>query len=181
MKKIIRLIFKLLFWGGAVVPNPLVRAQESSADLPGMAEMNQLTTFTSNPSPNILSKSVAGFLLLPDSAYRVGSKEYFMQLSQKNRTAAWILLGAGTAMMVGGAAAFGSSWDSGTATETDIAGFIVLGGVIADVVSIPFFITAARHKRRAMTFSAGSQLVPVRFDPSNPYQAQATISLLIYW
>ncbi len=181
MKKIMRLIFTLLLWGGAVIPNPLAWAQESSADLLSMAGKDRLTTFTRSPSPNFLPASASGFLLLSDSVYRVGSKEYFMQLSQKNRTAAWVFLGAGTAMMIGGAVAFDSSWDSEYATKTDIAGFIVLGGVIADVVSIPFFITAAKHKRRAMALSAGSQLVPVRYDPANPFHAQANVTIRIYW
>lgn len=181
MKKIMRLIFTLLLWGGAVIPNPLAWAQESSADLLSMAGKDRLTTFTRSSSPNFLPKSSAGFLFLSDSAYRVGSKEYFMQLSKKNRTAAWVLLGVGTAMMIGGAAAFDSSWDSGSASETDISGFIVLGGLIADVVSIPFFITAAKHKKRAMALSAGSQLVPVHPNPANLFHAQANITIRISW
>ena len=112
MKKIIRLIFTLLLWGGAVIPSPPAMAQESDADLCSMAGENRLTTFAHSPSSNYFFPSASGSLLLPDSAYRVGSKAYFLQLSKKNRTAAWTLLGVGTAMMIGGAAAFDSSWDS---------------------------------------------------------------------
>jgi hypothetical protein len=46
------------------------------------------------------------------------SKDYLLQKSKKQNTAAWILLGGGTAMAIGGLAAFDTSWDSGSNSFT---------------------------------------------------------------
>ena len=80
-------------------------------------------------------------------------KDFYLALSKKHNTTGWVLLLSGTAMIVGGAVAFDSSWDESSATSTDISGFILLAGVIADLASIPFFISAGVNKRKAAYLS----------------------------
>ncbi len=47
-------------------------------------------------------------------------------------------------MKVGGAIGFDDSWDSGSNSATDTYGFLMLGGIVSDIVSIPFFISSAK-------------------------------------
>jgi hypothetical protein len=69
-------------------------------------------------------------------------------------------IGGGTAMIVGGAIAFSHNWDYGSYTATDISGFVLLGGIVADiVVSIPFFVSAHKHKIRAARVAITSQKI----------------------
>ena len=87
------------------------------------------------------------------------SKDYYLQKSKNRKTAAWILLGGGTAMIVGGAIAFAHNWDYGFYTATDISGFVLLGGLVADIVSIPFFVSAHKNKIRAARIAITSQKI----------------------
>jgi hypothetical protein len=84
-------------------------------------------------------------------------KEFYLEKSKKQKTAGFILLGVGTAMVIGGAAAFNSSWDSESNSSTDFYGFVMLAGVVADITSIPLFISAGINKRKAATLSVGLQ------------------------
>ncbi|MFD2791601.1 hypothetical protein [Arenibacter sp. H213] len=81
------------------------------------------------------------------------SKDYFLQKSKKQNTAAWVLLGGGTAMAIGGLAAFDASWDSSSSSTTDIAGIIGITGIVANLASIPYFISAAKNKKTAMSIT----------------------------
>lgn len=75
------------------------------------------------------------------------SKDYYIQKSKKQKTAGWILLGAGaglitTAFIVG---------NSNDATIDDIgtSGGLVIAGTLAGIGSIPLFIASSRNKRKA--------------------------------
>ena len=87
-------------------------------------------------------------------------KNHYQQKSKHQKTAAWILLSGGTIMAVAGGISFSSNWDLGSNSATDVSGFIMLGGIIADIVSIPFFVSAAKNKRKAAA---------IVFNPQNNY------------
>jgi hypothetical protein len=86
-------------------------------------------------------------------------KDFYLQKSKNQKTTGLILAGAGTALIVVGGYVFDKSWDEVSATTTDIAGFAVLTGVLADLASIPYFISSCRNKKKAATFSLGYQSV----------------------
>jgi len=99
-------------------------------------------------------------LAVPAVAQKVSppeSRAYYEERSRKQKTAGWILLGSGTVMAVGGFFAFGNSWYSGSYTETDIYGFVMLGGVASTIASVPFFINSGKNARKAATLSLKSQ------------------------
>jgi len=84
------------------------------------------------------------------------SKDYFLQKSKKQKTTAWILLAGGTAMVFGGAALFDNNydyWDSQSNSGESIGSVLMLAGVIADGASIPYFISAGKNKRTAMSIT----------------------------
>ena len=107
------------------------------------------------------------------------SKDYFLQKSKKQKTAAWILLGGGTAIAVGGFATFDSSWDSGSASTTDIAGVIGTVGFLTSLASIPYFISAGKNKKTAMSITFNYKPVYLSNDNLAETQSYPTMSLKI--
>ena len=93
-------------------------------------------------------------------------QDFYLRKSKNQKTTGLILAGAGTALILAGGYAFDKSWDEVSATATDIAGFAVLTGVLADLASIPYFISSCRNKKKAATFSLGYQSVYFRCDNS---------------
>lgn len=87
------------------------------------------------------------------------TKEYYLQKSKNQNTAAWILLSAGGLMTIIGAVSFNDSWDNGSASSTDTAGFIMLGGVASSLVSIPLFISSGKNARKAAKLSINNQAI----------------------
>lgn len=84
-----------------------------------------------------------------DSRSNEFNKDYYLQKTKTQNTVGWILLGAGTTAIVAGII-------SGTKKDDDLAdvgvGVVaVVSGVVVDLVSIPFFISAAKNKKRAAT------------------------------
>jgi hypothetical protein len=100
------------------------------------------------------------------------SKDYYLQKSKNKNTIGWILLGGGTAMIVGGAifypkresppsyssfsSAFSSFSEAFTLNANDI---IILIGTGADIISIPFFISAHKNKKRAASVAITNQKI----------------------
>ena len=107
------------------------------------------------------------------------SKDYYLQKSKNKKTVAWILLGGGTAMAVAGAIAFSDNWDKGSNTATDISGFILLGGFVADIVSIPFFISAHKNKKRAVSIVFTNQKIFLPAKNNNGLIARPSVVIRV--
>jgi predicted MFS family arabinose efflux permease len=108
------------------------------------------------------------------------NKDFYLQISKKQNTTGWVLLLSGTAMAVGGAMAFNRSWDEGSATSTDIFGVVLLAGVIADLVSIPFFISAGVNKRMAARLSFNLQDYPPGLYSAGSFSPAVSMRLSIH-
>lgn len=82
-------------------------------------------------------------------------------LKAKNQqTAAWTLIGFGTAMIGGGVliAATPSS-DYNNEVDSALSGiFLITGGVILDLVSIPFFVGASNNRQHAKEVTTSLKL-----------------------
>ncbi|MBL7848975.1 MAG: hypothetical protein JNL40_16020 [Cyclobacteriaceae bacterium] len=76
--------------------------------------------------------------------------DYLAKSKSQERTAT-TLLACGTAMMIVGYIGFNNTYDSNTNGDTDVFGFLVLGGFAMDVASVPFFIGSSRNARKATT------------------------------
>jgi len=76
--------------------------------------------------------------------------DYHISKMRVNKTAAWITLGGGVAMVVGGIVWNSSAFTFGPDSEdvTDGLWLSYLGGATA-LVSIPLFIAAGKHKKKA--------------------------------
>ena len=75
----------------------------------------------------------------------------YLQKSKNQKTAAWVLLGGGTAL-IGAGFLIGDSKES---TFDDAATGVVLAGigVLSSIGSIPLFIASGKNKRKAMKAS----------------------------
>lgn len=109
---------------------------------------------------------LALFLMMPNIHGQEASKadetkNYYLEKSKNQKTTAWILLGSGTAMAIGGAIGFSENfWES----SADTYGYIMIAGIVADLVSIPFFISASKNKKKAASLAFNIQNVPYHID-----------------
>ena len=80
------------------------------------------------------------------------SKDAYLKKSKAQKQTAWTLLGVGTASMgAGWLLASSLSGDVGQDVEEGYYGALLFtGGLIVDLVSIPFFTASTRNKKRAM-------------------------------
>ena len=94
------------------------------------------------------------------------AKQNYLTKSKKQKTAAWLLAGGGTALIITGLAI-----DSGkpefnllclcyVGSKDATRGALVGTGILAIGGSIPLFIASARNKRKAMNVSFNMQRVP---------------------
>jgi len=97
------------------------------------------------------------------------SQEYYLEKSARCKRAAWIMLGGGTAMLVGGCIVAENAATANDNTIDDVvsdaataeAGAIValIGGNLA-LGSIPLFITAHHYKKKAMSMNMSFKMQP---------------------
>jgi hypothetical protein len=87
---------------------------------------------------------------------KYGTKDYYLQKSKRQKTAAWVLLIGGTALMGAGLLIA----DSKNATFDQAgAGAVMIGiGFLADLGSIPLFIASKKNKNRAMKASVSLKI-----------------------
>ena len=91
-------------------------------------------------------------------------KTDYLVKSKNQKTAAWVLLGGGTAL-IGIGFLIG---DSKNSTFDDAATGAVLGGIgfLSTIGSIPLFIASGKNKRRAMKASTFIKMENVRMIPN---------------
>ncbi len=95
----------------------------------------------------LLALPAAGFCQKTNDTVPVVKTDYLVK-SKNQKTAAWVLLGGGVALM-GAGYLIG---DSKNATFDDAGTGVVLGGIgfLSAVGSIPLFIASGKNKRKAM-------------------------------
>lgn len=79
------------------------------------------------------------------------TREDYLLKSKKKETAAWTVLGIGTAAIAGGILiSVGENDDINSVYTTTFTGIpLVLTGVLLDLISIPLFKSARKNKKRA--------------------------------
>lgn len=104
------------------------------------------------------------------------TKQDYLQKSKKQKTAAWVLLGGGTAVAVGAAILdVSSDW---TKSETPYL-VAISAGCASMIGSIPLFIVSRRSKKRAMNVSTNFDIrqTPVPTNTRLALYSTPTLSL----
>jgi len=125
----------------------------------------------------LLLMTTSSFCQQTDFSQSLTQKDY-LQKSKKQKTAAWVLLGGGFALAVGGAILDASSdW---TKSETPYLVAIFVGGA-SMVGSIPLFIASGRNKRKAMNASTYFEIRqnPIPTNTGLTLHSTPTLSLKI--
>jgi len=106
----------------------------------------------------LLALPAASFCQKTNDSVPVIKTDYLVK-SKNQKTAAWVLLGGGVAL-IGAGFLIG---DSKNATFDDAGTGVVLGGIgfLSAVGSIPLFIASGKNKRKAMNASAFIKLETV--------------------
>ena len=139
-------------------------------------------TFRNYDSPALPSLSYENLYLIQNPGKHVETKEFYLHKAKNQNTTAWIFLGGGTAIAIIGAIGFDANFDiwssdQGKANRTDIFGFMILTGIVADLVSIPFFISSHHNKKIASIISLGNQK---SYSPYiNSYSMNPTFALKV--
>lgn len=94
-----------------------------------------------------------------DSKSNEFNKDYYLQKSKTQKTVGWILLGAGTTAIVAGIISGNKKNDD--LADVGVGVVAVVSGIVVDLVSIPFFVSAAKNNKRAAT------AVAFQFQPIN--------------
>lgn len=89
------------------------------------------------------------------------TKADYLQRSKEQRTFGWILVGAGTTAVVAGLIVGNSDDSQWFGPNFGTAATLFTGGLIADLASIPFFISAASNARKAATLSFRLTPLPI--------------------
>jgi len=98
------------------------------------------------------------------------TKQDYLQKSKKQRTTAWILFGGGTALFVAGTIAY----------QEGPGGLILMGvGLLAGVISCPFFIAASINKKKGLRLAFNYQTVPQLLKYNFAYRSLPSLSLKV--
>ena len=104
----------------------------------------------------LLTVSVTSFSQQTPATKIPLTKTDYLQKSKKQKTAAWILLGGGTAMTAGSIVWASQNIFSTSSGPTVL--FVV--GCVSMVGSIPLFIASSKNKKRAMSVSFKNESAP---------------------
>lgn len=119
------------------------------------------------------------------------TKQDYLQKSKKQKTAAWLLLGSGTVMMITGSIIWSNAVEE-TITNDPIGIFyapytttkgtgLTAAGLLVSAGSIPLFIASGKNKRKAMNASAFFKMetIPVIQRPAFVPNTYPAVSLKI--
>jgi len=105
------------------------------------------------------------------------TKEYYLQKSKNKKNTGWILLASGVVMTTVGAIGFDNTYDDSSDNSTDTYGIVMVGGVIATLASIPFFISSGSNARKAATLALSNQPILLPRQDSYVLNYQPSLSL----
>ena len=104
------------------------------------------------------------------------SKDYYLQKSKNQKITAWVLLGAGVGMTVGGLLInLDQPYYGGSSTDNAKGLWLSYVGIASTLASIPFFISSHKNKKRAASVSINNQRI--YFPQQNGFAAKTQPSI----
>ena len=102
------------------------------------------------------------------------TKQDYLRKSKNQKRAAWVLLGIGSLSVLVGSIEVNPNYGESTNRP-----FLVIGGLITAVASIPNFIASGRNKKKAMRVSFNNYRVPQMRRNNFVYSSIPSLSLRI--
>lgn len=97
----------------------------------------------------------------PTATAPILTKEDYLQKSRKQKITALVIAGVGSDMiLVGGAIGLddvGGIMDAGDKNNSNLSGILIYGGIAIAAVSVPFFISSNKNKKKAGRLSIQPQ------------------------
>ena len=87
-------------------------------------------------------------------------KTDYLKKSKTQKTIAWVLVAAGTTLIIIGGSTGTHAADDLSFNEAATGGSLIIAGALMDIGSIPLFIAGAKNKRRAMSVTINNDFVP---------------------
>ncbi|MEO7961623.1 MAG: hypothetical protein ABIR19_08745 [Ginsengibacter sp.] len=100
-----------------------------------------------------------------------------MKKAKSQRTIAWVLLGGGTALLFGGAVISVNTY--GFSDRANAWDYVAVTGLVADIVSIPFFISAHQNKKKAASVAFTNQKIILIGKNNIGFLTQASVIIKI--
>jgi hypothetical protein len=178
----IHLTYTLLALGLVMFSNQAVNAQNGSAQNINSEKLN--FAFAANQINFSLYNSTFSL----DSTKHLESKEFYLNKSKKQKTEGWYFLGIGTTFIIVGTIGFVNETNK---TPNDVVsgvdsflkaglfGAVILGGIVSDLISVPFFISSSQNKKMAAILSFGNQHIYSPFNKSICRNAYPSLTLKI--
>jgi len=119
------------------------------------------------------------------------TKQDYMEKSKKQKTAAWVLLGGGAALIITGTILSANEVEKdyqndpnnpfAPLTEADFDGpeWVFTTGIFAGLGSIPLFIASSRNRRKAMSLSLKNEQFQSLKNSSLVYRPMPAVSLKV--
>ncbi len=112
------------------------------------------------------------------------SKDYYLKKSKKQKTVAWVMLGGGVAMTAIGSVISDNQIDEdpfGYLYNNEGAGstILTLAGIGTALGSIPFFLSSAKSKRRALSVAISNRIIFVPQQKGCALNTQPALSLKV--
>ncbi len=120
------------------------------------------------------------FLLLTISALsqnKSDNKDYYLQKSKHQKTAFYVFAGTGVGLIITGIILTAANRNPDTEYYT--GGFVVVGGLSALAISLPFKIASNKNKKRAITFSITNEKLQHLNVNSIKYKSTPSLQLTI--
>ena len=107
------------------------------------------------------------------------SKEYYVEKSQKQKKTGWIILGTGLGFAaIGGLVQLSNS--NSDSWDFDFTGaYMAIGGGVVSLASIPFFTSASKYKKMAISVSLNNEDLMIPQNSSLFIKKQSSLCLKV--
>jgi len=128
--------------------------------------------------PVVLNSSLGYYTFSQDSSKYLETKEFYLHKSKTQNTTGWILVGAGTFMILFPIWDYYYGWNWGPSAAS-IAMTMFAAGTLSDIIGIGFFISAHHNKKMATTLSFDNQTIYSPLDKSCSHNVVPSLTLRI--
>ena len=115
----------------------------------------------------------------PAPATPLTKEDYLQKSKNQKKTGLILLIGGSTMAIIGGIVFANSDFLSSDDPSTDAGGYLFIGGLTLDLVSIPFFISSSNNARKAASIGFSNQRLLLPQQNQSIAKMQPSLTLRI--